>query len=62
MPQVFEFIGTISIATLHHWVKCYEDYETPEVLSPKYSRQGEYNSKLNDEMKAILLKFLLHPN
>lgn len=64
LPQVFNFIGTISIGTLHRWVKNYEDYGTPEALSPKYkyTRQGEYNSILNDEMKTILLQFLLHQN
>lgn len=36
LPQVFNFIGTISIGTLHRWVKNYEDYGTPEALSPKY--------------------------
>ena len=25
LPKVFKFIGTISIGTLHRWVKAYED-------------------------------------
>ena len=27
LPKVFKFIGTISIGTLHRWVKSYERYE-----------------------------------
>ena len=35
-----------------------------ECLQPryKYSKQGEYNTILNDEMKNILLTLLLHPS
>ena len=28
LPQVFKFVGTISIGTLHRWVKAYENYGT----------------------------------
>lgn len=64
LPKVFKFIGTISIGTLHRWVKAYERYETAECLIPnyKYTKQGEYNTILDDNMKQILLKFLLHQN
>ena len=64
LPKVFKFIGTISIGTLHRWVKNYERYENAECLIPKYefNRQGEYNTILTDEMKHILLRFLLHQN
>lgn len=64
MPKVFKFIGTISIGTLHRWLSAFEKYQTPECLVPKYkvAKQGEYNSILNDEMKQILLQFLLHQN
>ena len=62
LPKVFNFIGTISIGTLHRWVKAYERYGTPEALSPKYkvSKNNEYNSILNEEMRQVLLTFLLH--
>ena len=55
MPKVFRYLGTISIGTLYRWVKAYEKHETPESLLPqyKYSKQGEYNTILNDEMKHI---------
>lgn len=64
LPQVFKFIGTISIGTLHRWVKTYEDYGTFKALVPnyKYTQQNEYNSFLNNKMKQVFLKFLLHPN
>ena len=63
LPKVFKFIGTISIGTLHRWVKAYEDYGT-EALVPKrrYSKENEYNTKLTKEMQDIFLKYLLHPN
>ena len=64
LPKVFKFIGTISIGTLHRWVKSYERYENAECLIPQYkfNKQGEYNTILTDEMKHILLRFLLHQN
>lgn len=64
LPKVFKFIGTISIGTLHRWVKSYERYENVECLIPQYkfNKQGEYNTILTDEMKHILLRFLLHQN
>ena len=64
LPKAYKFIGTISIGTLHRWVQAFEKHESAECLQPKYkwTRQGEYNSILNDEMKHILLTFLLHPS
>lgn len=64
LPKVFKFIGTISIGTLHRWVKSYERYENAECLVPQYkfNKQGEYNTILTDEMKHVLLRFLLHQN
>lgn len=64
LPKVFKFIGTISIGTLHRWVKSYERYENAECLIPQYkfNKQGEYNTIITDEMKHILLRFLLHQN
>ena len=62
LPKVFKFIGTISIGTLHRWVKSYERYESADCLIPQYkfSKQGEYHTILSDEMKHVLLRFLLH--
>lgn len=64
LSKVFKFIGTILIGTLHCWVKSYERYENAECLIPQYkfNKQGEYNTILTDEMKHILLRFLLHQN
>ncbi|MBO6181198.1 transposase [bacterium] len=63
LPQVFKFVGTISIGTLHRWVKAYENYGTKGLLPQRKTNQlGEYNSKLHDEMKKVFLTYLLHPN
>ena len=63
LPQVFKFVGTISIGTLHRWVKAYENYGTKGLLPQRKTNQlGEYNSKLNSEMKKVFLTYLLHPN
>ena len=63
LPQVFKFVGTISIGTLHRWVKAYENYGTKGLLPQRKTNQlGEYNSKLNEEMKKVFLTYLLHPN
>lgn len=63
LPQIYKFIGSISIGTLHRWVKAYEDYGTNGLLPQrKTSQQNEYNTILNNEMKQVFLKYLLHPN
>lgn len=64
LPKAYNFIGSISIGTLHRWVRAFEKHESTECLQPKYkwSKLGEYNSILNDEMKNILLTLLLHPS
>ena len=64
LPKAYNFIGRISIGTLHRWVRAFEKHESTECLQPKYkwSKQGEYNSILNDEMRNILLTLLLHPS
>lgn len=44
LPQVFKFVGTISIGTLHRWVKAYENYGTKGLLPQRKTNQlGEYN-------------------
>ncbi len=63
LPQIYKFVGSISIGTLHRWVKAYESYGTSGLLPQrKTSQQNEYNTILNNEMKQIFLKYLLHPN
>ena len=63
LPQIYKFVGSISIGTLHRWVKTYESYGTSGLLTQrKTSQQNEYNTILNNEMKQIFLKYLLHPN
>ena len=63
LPQIYKFVGTISIGTLHRWVKAYENYGTNGLLPQrKTSQQNEYNTILNNEMKQVFLKYLLHPN
>ena len=64
LPKAHKFIGNISVGTLKRWSIKYEKHESAECLQPnyKYSKQGEYNSILNDEMRQILLTLLLHPS
>ena len=63
LPQIYKFVGSISIGTLHRWVKAYENYGTNGLLPQRRtSQQNEYNTILNNEMKQIFLKYLLHPN
>ncbi len=64
LPKIYKFIGSISIGTLHRWIWAYENNEDYRVLLPnyKYTKQGEYNTILTQEMKDIFIKFLLHPN
>ena len=64
LPKVFKFIGTISIGSLHRLVKSSEKYENTECLVPQYkfNKQGEYNTILTDEMKYVLVHFLLYQN
>lgn len=63
LPQIYKFVGSISIGTLHRWVKAYENYGTNGLLPQrKTSQQNEYNTILNNEMKQVFLKYLLHPN
>lgn len=63
LPKIFKFVGTISIGTLHRWVKAYENYGTEGLLPQRKTNQlSEYNSKLNDEMKKVFLTYLLHPH
>ena len=64
LPQVYKFIGSISVGTLHRFVKAYENGSDYRALIPnyKYVRESEYNTKLTEEMKDIFIKYLLHPN
>ena len=63
LSQIYKFVGSISIGTLHRWVKMFENYGTDGLLQKrKTNQQGEYNTILNEEMKQIFLKYLLHPN
>lgn len=64
LPQVHKFLGSISIGTLHRWVRAFGNYGTYKALLPnyRYSQQSEYNTVLTQEMKQIFLKYLLHPN
>ena len=43
LPKAYNFIGSISIGTLHRWVRAFEKHESTECLQPKYkwSKQGE---------------------
>jgi len=64
LPKAYEFLGSISIGTLHRYIKSYKKRENIESLIPQYkiSKQGEYNGILDNEMKKVLLTLLLHQN
>ncbi len=64
LPKAYNFLGSISIGTLRRWIQVYRKYENADCLIPKYksTKQGEYNTILDSEMKNILLTLLLHPS
>ncbi len=64
LPKAYNFLGSISIGTLRRWIQAYRKQENADCLIPKYksTRQGEYNTILDSEMKNILLTLLLHPS
>ncbi len=63
LPQIYKFMGTIAIGTLYRWMKNYEDYGYKGLIPQhKVQSQNEYNTILNNEMKQVFLKYLLHPN
>ena len=63
LPQIYKFMGTIAIGTLYRWMKNYEDYGYRGLIPQhKVKSQNEYNTILNNEMKQVFLKYLLHPN
>ena len=64
LPKAYNFLGSISIGTLRRWIQSYRKHENADCLVPKYksTRQGEYNTILDSEMKNILLTLLLHPS
>ena len=64
LSKAYNFLGTISIGTLRRWIQIYKKHENADCLIPQYktTKQGEYNSILDDKMKNILLTLLLHPS
>ena len=63
LPQIYKFMGTIAIGTLYRWMKNYEDYGYKGLIPQhKVQSQNEYNTILNNEMKQVFLRYLLHPN
>ncbi len=63
LPQVYKFMGDISIGTIYRWMKNYENYGTKGLIPQrKIQPINEYNTILNNEMKQIFLNYLLHPN
>ncbi len=64
LPKIYKFIGSVSLGTVHRWLKAYEQAESAEALVPgyKYSKQKEYNTKLSPEMISVLMSFVLDEN
>ncbi len=64
LPKAYKFLGSISIGTLRRYIQTYKKTGNAESLIPQYkiTKQGEYNSILDDNMKKVLLALLLHQN
>lgn len=64
LPKAYEFLESISIGTLRRYIQAYKKTGNAESLIPQYkiTKQGEYNSILDDNMKKVLLALLLHQN
>ncbi len=64
LPKAYEFMGSISIGTLRRYIQAYKKTGNAESLLPQYqtTKQGEYNSILDGNMKKVLLALLLHQN
>lgn len=64
LPKAYEFLGSISIGTLRRYIQAYKKTGNAESLIPQYkvTKQGEYNSILDENMKKVLLTLLLHQN
>ena len=64
LPKAYEFLGSISMGTLRRYIQAYLKSGNAESLVPQYkiTKQGEYNSILNNDMKKVLLALLLHQN
>lgn len=64
LPKAYDFLGSISIGTLRRYIQAYKKTGNAESLIPQYkiTKQGEYNSILDDNMKKVLLALLLHQN
>ena len=64
LPKAYEFLGSISIGTLRRYIQAYLKSGNAESLIPQYkiTKQGEYNTILDENMKKILLSLLLHQN
>lgn len=64
LPKAYEFLGSISMGTLRRYIQAYLKSGNAEslVLQYKITKQGEYNSILNNDMKKVLLALLLHQN
>ncbi|MBQ8634815.1 helix-turn-helix domain-containing protein [bacterium] len=63
LPHIYKLINEISRSTLRRWLKDYETYGLKGLYPQyKYTKQGEYNTSLDPEMKKIFLNYLLNPN
>ena len=63
LPNIYKYIGKISLGTLRRWMKNYDEGGVDKLVPQrKFTSLTEYNTILNDEMKEVFLRFLLHPN
>lgn len=63
LKSIRNFIGDTSRGTIERWIKAYEENGLDALMPQyKYSKYDEYDTSLNEHMKQVLMKFLLHPN
>ncbi len=63
LPNIYKYIGEISLGTLRRWITNYKNGGVDKLIPQRrYSSITEYNTILNQEMKEVFLRFLLHQN
>lgn len=63
LKKIYEFIGSVSRGTIDRWIKAYDEMGLDALMPQyRYSKYDEYDCSLDEHMKQVLMKFLLHPN
>ena len=64
LPKAYSFIGSISIGTLHRWVRAFEKHESTECLQPKNCTLNDITQLMDIEPSVleVILLFLSNEN